>query len=76
MKLLRKPLRQFCIVTVLCAGSLQLLPAAHASPPFQIHAVGAQDNIRQLNRNTTADMYKSWISFWDRLRYSLRHRPF
>lgn len=76
MKLLHKPLRQFCIVTVLCAGSLQLLPTAHASVPFHLSSVAARDDARHLNQNPAAELYKSFINFWDRLRYSLRNTPF
>lgn len=76
MKLLRKPLRQLCIVTMLCAGSLQLLPAAHASVPFQIHAAAAQDAVaKQLNQNPSAEMYKAWSNFWERLSHSFRSSP-
>jgi len=67
MKLLRKPFRHLCITALLCAGTLQSLPAAHASIHFHMQSAAAHGPaLKSLNQNPLVEAYKALIGFMQR----------
>lgn len=67
MKLSQNPLRRLCIATLLCAGTLQSLPAAHASVHFHMQSAGAHNvALKRLNHNPVAEAYRAVIEFMQR----------
>lgn len=67
MKFFHKPLRHFCIAAVLCAGTLQMLPSAHARGYF--HACNARaQHAAEYTKSPSVVMREAVLEFMAMLR--------